>query len=511
MTRAVIYARFSSHNQREESIEQQVAECRAFAAANGLTVIDVYADAAISGRSDRRPQFQRLRRDAGKKLFDTIIAYKSSRIARNMLNALNFEVEMTKNEVNVLYAKEEFGNTAAGRFALRTMMSVNQFYSENLGEDIKRTQADNAQSCKSNGPAPFGYKSGADGRFEIDEPRAQIIREIYARVAAGETLASISADFNARGLKTRTGGKWGRSSYGAILGNERYLGIYIFDGVRTEGGMPQIIDRQLFVEAMAAMKRKKISPSADYQLTGKLYCGKCGRAMTGICGTGRAGTVYHYYACTGRKSGTGCDKEHVGRDQIEDAVARALAERIMSDRIIDQMADEVMEFQRRHKDNPEIKMLEEQKAENAKAIKNILSAIEAGIFTESTKARLMELEAENTRITEQLAMLTTSQIDVTREQVVGYLKSFRGGDIEDKKYRAQLFQTFLVKVFVFDDRLKVIFDPLGSGKNEIDVTLDDLGEIESEGDGVRLSSDLPHHIGLRRTPYIIFMVSLVTK
>ena len=240
MSKAVIYARFSSHNQRDESIEQQVAECQAFAKANSLTVIDVYADAAISGRSDRRPQFQRLRRDAGKKLFDTIIAYKSSRIARNMLNALNFEVEMTKNGVNVLYAKEEFGNTAAGRFALRTMMSVNQFYSENLGEDIKRTQADNAQNCKSNGPAPFGYQSGADGRFEIDEPRAQIVREIYARVAAGETIASISAGLNARGLKTRTGGKWGRSSYGAILGNERYLGIYIFDGIRTEGGMPQI-------------------------------------------------------------------------------------------------------------------------------------------------------------------------------------------------------------------------------------------------------------------------------
>ena len=508
MSKAVIYARFSSHNQREESIEQQVAECRAFAAANNLTVVDVYADAAISGRSDRRPQFQRLRRDAGKKIFDTIIAYKSSRIARNMLNALNFEVEMTKCGVNVLYAKEEFGNTAAGRFALRTMMSVNQFYSENLGEDIKRTQADNAQNCRANGPAPYGYKSGADGRFEIDEPAAAIVREIYARVAACETIASIAMDLNARGVKTSRGREWGRNSFHRIIGNERYLGIYIFDKTRVVGGMPRLIDDSLYREAMAAMSKPKKNPAADYQLTGKLYCGECGEPMTGMCGAGKSGAVYYYYSCVGRRTGSGCKKDNVGRDRIEDAVARALVERIMNDEIIDQIADEVMEYQRRHKDQPEIKMLEEQKAENAKAIKNILAAIEAGIFTESTKARLMELEAESTKISEQLALLTADQINVTRDQVVGYLKSFRGRDVSDRQYRMQLFQTFLVKVFVFNDRLKIVFDPLGSGKNEVDVTLDD---VAGSGDGVRLSSPVGHHNSLRRTPYIIFMVSLAAK
>lgn len=485
---AVIYARFSSHNQREESIEQQVAECRAFAAANNLTVVDVYADAAISGRSDRRPQFQRLRRDAAKKIFDTIIAYKSSRIARNMLNALNFEVEMTKNKVNVLYAKEEFGNTAAGRFALRTMMSVNQFYSENLGEDIKRTQADNAQQCKANGPAPFGYKSGADGRFEIDEPSAEIVREIYARVSAGETNAAIIRDLNARHIKTRLGNAWGKSSLQAILGNERYLGIYIFNDQRVPGGMPQIINENLFREAMQAVKSKKNrNPSADYQLTGKLFCGECGEMMIGTSGTGKSGAIYNYYSCSGHRTGSGCKKISVGRDQIESAIARTLMSKIMSDQVIDEIADEVMSYQRQHKDNPEIKALEAAKADNAAALKNIIKALEAGFFSSTTKERLLELEKEKTEINDRLAELTTDQIDVTRDQVVGYLKSYRGGDIDDKKYRAKLFQTFLVKVFVFDSRLKVVFDPLGSGKNEVDVVLD---EIEGSGDGVRLNPDL---------------------
>lgn len=104
--------------------------------------------------------------------------------------------------------------------------------------------------------------------------------------------------------------------------------------------------------------------------------------------------------------------------------------------------------------------------------------------------------------------MTADQINVTRDQVVGYLKSFRGGDVSDRQYRMQLFQTFLVKVFVFNDRLKIVFDPLGSGKNEVDVTLDD---VAGSGNGVRLSSPVGHHNSLRRTPYIIFMVSLAAK
>lgn len=510
MPKAVIYARFSSHNQREESIEQQVAECRAFAAAKNLTVIDIYADSAISGRSDRRPQFQRMRRDASKNIFEYIIAYKSSRIARNMLNALNFEVEMTKHGVNVLYAKEEFGDNAAGRFALRTMMSVNQFYSENLGEDIKRTQADNAQQCRANGPAPYGYKSGEDGHFVIDEPAAKIVREIYARVAAMESYSSIIADLNARGLRTSTGRAWHKNSFKCILGNERYKGIYIFNGTRVPGGMPQIIDEQLFEEVKIAMssRAKKKNPASEYQLTGKLYCGECGEYMIGMCGTGKSGNVYYYYACSGHRTGSGCKKTSVGRDQIETAVAKALCEKIMSDEIIEQIADEVMDYQRKHKDNPEIKALEAAKAENSKSIKNILAAIEAGIITESTKSRLMELEAEQTKITEQLAALTTDQINVTRDQVIGYLKSYRGGDILDEKYRMQLFQTFLVAAYVYNDRIKIVFDPLGGNTNSVDITLEEIDEI---GDSVRLCATLGHQNSLGRTLYIIYTVPFVRQ
>ena len=91
---AVIYARYSSHSQKEESIEQQVEECTAFAAQSGLKILRVYADKALSGRTDKRPQFQKMMRDAEKKEFGIVIAYKSNRIARNMLQALQYEAKL---------------------------------------------------------------------------------------------------------------------------------------------------------------------------------------------------------------------------------------------------------------------------------------------------------------------------------------------------------------------------------------------------------------------------------
>ena len=195
---AVIYARFSSHNQREESIEQQVAECKLFAAQQGLEVTEIYSDAAQSGRTENRSQFLRLQRDAKKGKFTNIVAYKSNRIARNMVNALTFENDMEKLGVKLYYAKEEFGNNAAGRFALRMMMNVNQFYSENMAEDIRRGMEDNAMKCKVNGPAPYGYKSGKSGTYEIDEPAAAVVREIFTRVACGDSFVDIYTDLNNR-------------------------------------------------------------------------------------------------------------------------------------------------------------------------------------------------------------------------------------------------------------------------------------------------------------------------
>ena len=143
-TFGVIYARYSSHAQKDASIEQQVAECRKFAAERNISIVEIYADRAISGKTDRRPSFQRMMHDAEKRKFQVVIAWKSNRIGRNMMQAMVNEARLNEFGIRVLYTEEDFDDTAAGRFALRSMMNVNQFYSENMAEDIKRGLQDNA-------------------------------------------------------------------------------------------------------------------------------------------------------------------------------------------------------------------------------------------------------------------------------------------------------------------------------------------------------------------------------
>ena len=118
----VIYARYSSHAQKDASIEQQVEAAQAYAAEQGIPIREVYADRAISGKTDRRPNFQRMMKDAEKGKFQYVIAWKSNRMGRNMLNAMTNEARLQDLGIRVLYTEEDFDDTAAGRFALRSMM-----------------------------------------------------------------------------------------------------------------------------------------------------------------------------------------------------------------------------------------------------------------------------------------------------------------------------------------------------------------------------------------------------
>lgn len=234
----VIYARYSSHAQKDASIEQQANEAQAYAAELGIPIQEIYADRAISGKTDRRPNFQRMMKDAEKGRFRYVIAWKSNRMGRNMLNAMMNEARLQELGIRVLYTEEDFDDTAAGRFALRSMMNVNQFYSENMAEDIRRGLRDNAQNCKlTNGTVPFGYKKGEDLHYELDPPKDDIVRDIYSRVACGDPLVDIANDLNAQGIKTVRGNAWGKGSFHAMLVNERYRGIYIYDDIRIEGGI----------------------------------------------------------------------------------------------------------------------------------------------------------------------------------------------------------------------------------------------------------------------------------
>lgn len=474
----VIYARYSSHNQKDMSIEQQVALCRELAEECGIDVVDVYADRAISGKTDKRPEFQRMMKDSTNKKFQYVLSWKSSRIGRNMLEAMVNECKLADNGVRIVYAEEDFDDTAAGRFAARSMMNVNQFYIENMAEDVKRGMNGNAEKCLANGPAPFGYKV-EDMRYVIDSPKDEIVREIYSRVAAYEKFVDIYEDLNARGIKTAKGNKWGRSSFQTLLKNERYRGIYIFDEIRIEGGMPRIISDELFFKVQNVLRTKKNAQgrhrvNGDYMLTGKLFCGHCKKPMVGVSGNAPNGSSYYYYTCRGRRE-KACDKKSVSRDFIEKEVARGIREYLFRDDAMDFIADKVIRFRESLDEDNEVQLLKDQLTETERSLKNIVTAIENGVYSSSTKSRLDELENQRRELKAKLAQLDIERPNITRNQVMGWLNSFKYGDINNKQYLFSLFNAFLTAVYLYDDnKIKIVFSM--SENSEIELNIDDEPE-----------------------------------
>lgn len=492
----VIYARYSSHNQKEASIEQQIEWCMSLAREYDIHVVETYKDRAVSGRTDRRSDFQRMMKDAAAHRWSYVLAWKSNRIGRNMLEALVNEARLQELGIRILYVEEDFDDTAAGRFAARSMMNVNQFYSENMAEDIKRGLSDNARNCKvTNGQLPYGYKSDETLHYVIDEPRAAVIREIFNRVASGEPFVDIFASLNNRGITTAYGKPWGRTSLNKILSNERYRGIYIYEDIRIEGGIPRIVSDELFYKVQEVITTKK-NPrgrhrvTGDYLLTGKLFCGSCGAPMTGYSGTSRSGDLHFYYVCQTRRLEKTCKKKNVRRDDIEFSIAKAIQENALRDDTIEWIADQTIAYNERKEAESHISLLEEQLEGTKRGIKNIIAAIEQGIITASTKERLQELEAEASRIEASIAAAKADIVPVQRERLVEWLLSLREGDIHDKKYQAKLFDTFLAAAFVYDDGNAKITFTFSGDKNTIKIPLGNLPDV-AEDNGPQMFVQAP--------------------
>lgn len=491
----VIYARYSSHNQKEESIEQQIAECTEFAEKNGIRIIEIYADKAVSGRSDRRPNFQRMMRDAEKHYFQIVIAYKSNRIARNMLNALQYEARLDLFGIKTLYAKEEFGNTAAGRFALRTMMNVNQFYSENMGEDIKRGMVDNATECKVNGMLPLGYVKGKDGKYAIAADEAAVVREIYDSVLKDIPVAEIARSLNQRGIRTKLGRDWNKNSFHILLKNDNYIGVYRHSGVVVADGIPPILDKEVFEAVQEKLTTKKKTAgrrlaNSEYLLTGKLFCGYCGSYMVGVSGTGENGTVHNYYQCQKRHAEKRCEKKNVRRDVLEGLIAKLTREYILQDDTIEWVADSTMSFQAMARRESGIARLEDDLTDKRKIAKNIMSAIEQGIITETTKARLLEVETEICNLERSLSVAKAAAQPVERERVVFSLEQMRSGSVGDKEHQKRLIDTFVKSVTLWDDRIQIEYYHT-PGKHKFSYSLDALTDNPASADndtGVRTDS-----------------------
>ena len=131
MNNAVIYARFSSDKQTENSIEAQVRACEDYAEIHGYTINKIYSDEAVSAKNDRRPEFQKMIKDAEKGLFQTVLVHKYNRFARRMIDHVTYEDKLNQAGVDLIAVAEDFGNGKEAVIMKALMRSLSEYY-ENI-------------------------------------------------------------------------------------------------------------------------------------------------------------------------------------------------------------------------------------------------------------------------------------------------------------------------------------------------------------------------------------------
>lgn len=233
MQRAVIYARFSSDMQREESIDAQVRACKAYAKNKGYIVVDTYADEAKSGRDvTKRDAYNQMLADAMEDKFDVIIFHKIDRNSRNELNYFTFKDKLEKLGIRYEYAAQPIDALSPEGQMMETMMvGMAAYYSRNLAKETKKGLNENAYKALFNGGCPpLGYKI-VDKKYVIDEQEAAAVRLIFELYLKGQGYAAICRTLSAKGYTTKSGKEFPKNSLHDILCNEKYIGTYTFNKI----------------------------------------------------------------------------------------------------------------------------------------------------------------------------------------------------------------------------------------------------------------------------------------
>ena len=460
---AVIYARYSSDSQREESIEGQLRECREYAERNNMTIVGTYIDRALSAKTADRPEFQHMIKDSAKELFEIVLVWKLDRFSRDRYDSAHYKHILKKNGVKVVSAKEHISEGPEGIILEAMLEGYAEFYSAELSEKIHRGQKENALKGKNNGGGvPLGYLLDKKAqKLVIDPTTAPLVVEVFEKYADGKSVRSIVEDFNVRGLKTKRGQPFNINSFSSLLKNRKYIGEYRYQDVVIEGGVPAIVPEDLFNRVQERMEKNRHAPAMakakeDYLLTTKLFCGKCERMMVGESGKSHTGAMHYYYKCSGAKRLKDCNKKAVRKDWIERVVIRLTMQRVMDEEKINRLIDAILVMQ--EQEDTTTPALRSQLAETESSIGNILKAIEQGIFTPSTKQRLDELEARKEEILVNIQTAELQKPKLTREQMTAWFEQFRHGDPANREFQKRLIGTFVNAVYVFDDKLVLTYN-----------------------------------------------------
>jgi site-specific DNA recombinase len=440
-TRAAIYARFSSHNQRDESIEIQVENCRAYCAERGFTVVREYCDYAVSGTTAERAQFQRMLADAGMRLFDYVVIYKVTRIMRNRDEMAVARITLRRHHVEILYAGEQIVSGSSGVLQLGMLEVLAEWESAQMSERIRDGIRKNAERCMANGRPLYGWDI-VDGSYQVNEVEARALRTARDMLFAGSTMAECVRAL--AGHRTKRGAAITQAALTKMLRRPQNAGTYRYSGVEVEGGMPALwsrTDQARLDELLGHPRPRRTVTSEDYPLTGRLFHDHDGELvpMTGYSGKSKGGALYSYYRC--RRC-----RKYLRRDLIEREVADAVIAELSDEALRERVADMICACDEDERGPRQSEVLERELHDIELAYGRIWDAIESGMAPPGGAERIDALRARQATLEDQLAAaraVESARLD--RDRVLFWLECIGESTPEE------IIRVFVSRVIVRED------------------------------------------------------------
>lgn len=472
--RAAVYIRYSSENQRDGySVEYQLDECKKYINEHGFSFEKAYIDEAVSGKStNNREAFFSLLSDVKNGLYDVVIVYKYSRFARNLMEATLYRQQIEKNGAKLISAMERIDDsTPEGRMMRNIIMTMDEYYSDNLSTFVQSSMYTAAKQGKYlGGNPPYGFQISENGEFIENKSEADIVRRVFALRAAGAMPADILRIFLDEGIRGRGGKPFTQQLLNKIVRSEKYIGTYKYkvkgyDPVYIENAFAPIVDKKTWDAVQIAIDKnaKKTAPKGRarknvYPLTGKIFCACCGEPFTG----NNKGNGIAYYTCRGQDKLHICKNGSVLKPVLEDYVFGKIKELILSENHVDEIARIVLDTldSSAADDNIEadIKALKKEKAAIERKLENLLDLMLDGSISKELLTRKSDgLQAELKAIDKELkAKEFTASTAVTYDGIRAFLLDMvKQLETADDNVKKAIAAQFVDKIIVNKDDVTV--------------------------------------------------------
>ena len=443
--------------------------------------------------------------DSSRKQFQFILVYKLDRFARNRYDSAIYKTRLKKNGVRVISATEQLGDGDESIITEAILEAMAETYSRQLSQNVKRGMKESALKGNSTGGnIPLGYKI-EDKKLVINEETAPAVKIAFEEYAKGTPKQAVANILNAKGYRTVKGNAFNANTLTGILKNRVYIGDYTYKG-EIERSCPALIGERTFVKVQEMTQKNKAlygrAPKSveTFELTGKLFCGLCGKPMCGDSGKSRSGEYHYYYTCTQRKNyrRTGakkCGKKSERKGFLEWYIAEQTVEYVLTPARIKIIAEKVVGEYNKDFNDVAVKKLEGQikrlNREIDKCVDNLMNtSVQVMIDKINQKATQLELQMNDTK--EELAKLKiANRVKLTEDEVVKFLKGFCKGDLMDSNFRRKIFDAFVNSVYLFDDKVVIYYNVKGSKQVSYIEMLKHMDELD---ESVRADGSMGSHL-----------------